>query len=443
VAVEGTFVSGVANEHFRFDEDCITFSDAAPTSGLAGRGAMGLLQQLRGDGRIQDDGLSERLPWLDVYDLLDTEDADVVKEAFGLPDKLPIAPRLRSHGSLTSADFAIGIDGWQRTDTNRLLHSVTPIGAIAHVHDERALLPRSTFELLQALKAFARREPRNAPSNRTHWARIRQLAIIAGANLDGFLYSSIVLSPDTLELRLQCNQAAGASVVTVEPLFSGAPDNWLAHFDRFSEVRPLYNIPSRNGIVQVEVKPAVQRALQMVKQMPGRRVAGSAAERFVASPFALLGPTAADVLDSHQIEAARRDAGIIPADFNIDVKRGTFGEIASVDVIISVQQNTESHDVIEPLRTLAEAGSLVNGLRTHSDASVGAYSWRKHFLAITDDCRQQLETLEDAIRTWQTAITIRYAEITDLSRYSSRISGIGEYVAPASDAIRPTRSADP
>ena len=111
---------------------------------------------------------------------------------------------------------------------------------------------------------------------------MRELAIEVGAKLDQFLYSNVIVTPEKLVIELERNSPGGVGVVQVEPWFSGAPDNWLEHFDTHSKVEDIYQIPTSDGIVQVIITPKVKVVLQAIKQMPGRRVAGSLGERFVS-----------------------------------------------------------------------------------------------------------------------------------------------------------------
>ncbi|MDP2834820.1 MAG: SNF2-related protein, partial [Pseudomonadota bacterium] len=143
------------------------------------------------------------------------------------------------------------------------------------------------------------------------WGRIRALARQAGARLDNFLEKTVVLTPETLQLRLQRVEVAGTAVVEVEPTFAGAPDTWLPTLDRGRAVLARYDLNAADGgIVHVVVEPAVRRVLEQIKRMPQRRAVGERAKAFLHNPYALLGEEAATVIPPEEFEATRLKAGL-------------------------------------------------------------------------------------------------------------------------------------
>src|SRR5271155_2397088 len=108
------------------------------------------------------------------------------------------------------------------------------------------LLSRPVWETLSHISRFQQRPDaeRNDVSQRRHWGQIRRLAISAGARLDGFLFRSVVLTPEKLDIGLRSTAAGGTRVVEIIPSFQSAPQNWIDVFDARGSVPDLYNISS-------------------------------------------------------------------------------------------------------------------------------------------------------------------------------------------------------
>jgi len=138
---------------------------------------------------------------------------------------------------------------------------------------------------------------------------------------------------DALAFRLP-PQSAGTKVVEIVPSFQGAPANWIDIFDRLRSVSARYDIPTPEGIVQVLVTPEVSAVLGQIKRWPGRRVAGTRAEAFLANPFATLGEAASAVIDPADFERAREEAGLLFERFSAHVERDALGYPVKVGLLI-------------------------------------------------------------------------------------------------------------
>ena len=250
-------------------------------------------------GQLEDEGFSVAveaahvLPWGRLYDLLEHSDYRASLGTFGIPEIGPDAPILESRGALSNRTFAISLAGWH-DGTGRRLAPATLCGAVVRRGDEVALLNRDSWQVLEHISKFHRRgdEERTDIAHRRSWGLIRQAAISANARLDDFLYRSVVLTPEKLQIGLRKAESAGTKVVEVVPSFQGAPASWIDVFDQLRSVPGRYDIPSPEGIVQVLVTPEVSAVLGQIKRWPGRRVAGTRAEAFLANPFATLGEAA-------------------------------------------------------------------------------------------------------------------------------------------------------
>lgn len=387
--------------------------------------ALGYIQQLSGEERLQEttDGLL--LPWSGVYDILEEPRGASELGILLLPPIKRLTPNLRSENSLSSADFFVAVDGW-RDPNGHPVEDVSVIGAVAYIGQTPVLLPRHSFDLMFHLASFYDQPQRDENYNRRAWGELRQLAVSAGAGLDQFLFSNVILSPERLSIELGRHDSGGVGVVEIEPWFAGAPDNWLHHFDNFSQVRDLYEIPTADGIVQVIVTPKVKTVLQAIKQMPGRRVAGALAERFVSNPFATLGGAASEVIDSDQFEQAREKAGIAFQRFTTRVNTDAEGTPSEIGVLIESATSTEASSAYERFSNSRELGHFINGIESRLKTGGEIFHWRGYDLQLLGDTSREVETLTLAFKAWtRPHITIRYAEVADLTRYSDRVTGIG------------------
>jgi len=250
------------------------------------------LAQLEEEGYASrgQDGLS--VPWEDLYRLLDHPDYASSIPLLALPPLCEIRPALSSQGALSDSEFGIFLDGWRKVSGTPVNGRVERLGATVKIGAETRLLPEAGWRLLEAVQAFSRlpEGEKSRDRNFREWGRIRALARQAGARLDNFLEKTVVLTPETLRLRLHSVEDDGVQVVEVEPTFADAPDTWLPALDRGRAVLARYDLNAADGgIVHVVVEPAVRRVLEQIKRMPKRRVVGERATAFLHNPYALLG----------------------------------------------------------------------------------------------------------------------------------------------------------
>lgn len=269
--------------------------------------------------QLEEEGYASRaqgclsVAWEDLYRLLDHPDHASSLPLLALPPLCEYRPALSSNGALDDANFGIVLDGWRTRAGAPVRGSVKRVGATVRTANETRLLSEAGWRLLESVYAFARfpEGEKTRDGNFREWGRIRALARQAGARLNNFLEKTVVLTPDTLQLRLHRVEDDGVQVVEVEPTFSDAPDTWLPALDQGQAVLARYDLNAANGgIVHVVVEPAVRRILEQIKRMPKRRVLGERATAFLHNPYALLGEEAATVIPPEEFEAARLDAGL-------------------------------------------------------------------------------------------------------------------------------------
>lgn len=386
---------------------------------------VGLVQQLAGDGRVIEtqDGLL--LSWPAVYELTASRDGDIELGLLGLPPVRWLVPCLRSDGTLTSPDFSIGIDGWRDEDNNPI-GDVMLSGGLATWRNSAALIPAKSYRVVQKIREFHGVRHRNARANQRHWGELRRLAVEAGAILDEFLFSSIVLTPEKLAMRLRRTMPGGVAVVEIEPWFEGAPENWLTVFDQLPRVQDFYQIPTRDGIAQVIIEPKVRKVLEAIKTLEGRRVAGRLGEQFVANPFAIFGGDADDIIDADEFEQAREDAGIVFQSFQARVELNGEHVPTAVGIFLQSLSQTDPTHSLEAFKNPSELQKFINAVTARLERGQGLYQWRGHDIELQGNTQEQIDTLKVAYDEWsRPRVEIKFADVFDLTRYSDRIKGIG------------------
>lgn len=82
------------------------------------------------------------------------------------------------------------------------------------------MLSEENWQLLDALQQL-RLQQRQTPGetvNQTSWAKIRRQAKKAGAKLDDYLAKTIVIRPESLQLKLRKSLVVDTPVLEIEPV---------------------------------------------------------------------------------------------------------------------------------------------------------------------------------------------------------------------------------
>lgn len=246
------------------------------------------LVQLETEGYATQGQAGVSILWEDLYRLFNHPDHASSLPLLSLPPPCEVRPALSSQGALSDADFAIILDGWRTVSGAPVKGRVERSGATVRIANETRLLSEAGWRLLEAVHVFARLPAGEKTRDRNfrEWGRIRALARQAGARLDNFLEKTVVLTPETLQLRLHRVEDDGAQVVEVEPTFADAPGTWLPALDQGRAVLARYDLNAANGgIVHVVVEPAVRRVLEQIKRMPQRRAVGERAKASCTTPM--------------------------------------------------------------------------------------------------------------------------------------------------------------
>lgn len=413
-------------------EDGLQIRRAVPgekPSFVAHVGISGLLTQLVDDGYATlDTHGGFFLPWESFYAAAESSIYAGLSDALRLPTLTEFRPILSSRNSLIDSDFTVSIAKWVGPQGE----TVVPVylGALIDTGSGFELMSFPTWQLVQQVVAFARRDEsaRTPHAQELAWGRIRRTAVSARADMSDFLVKTVVLSPERLDMRFRRSDAVlDDTVVEIVPGFEGAPDNWLAEFDRFSSVQDSYKFALENGgLIHVAVSPQVKAILSEVKRLPGRRVAGSRAQAFLLNPFATLGDAATDVIDEKQFEQAREDAGLQFERFTAIVEHDLSGFPERVGILIDSANSsgpktstTHYFDDISVKNFIARVERALN-------AGLQLVFWEGHELELLGDSEEQLSLLRAAYEQRTKPPTlVTYSKVHDLSSYSARIEGVG------------------
>lgn len=409
----------------------------------AGLGGVPLLDPMV-DGfltQLSDDGLAVETPdgylldWDALFAAMSQPAYASLSDALLIPRITAANLSLRSSNSLTDADFSIAVSGWHCEEEATFDWEL--VGPVMTLDDRVELMRPEQWRLCKEIITFAGRplEKRTDLAHRQGWGRIRALALRANARLDDFLYRSVVLTPEKLEIGLRRSADVGDDrVVEIEPGFEGAPADWLSAFDRSREVRDRYDIVTAEGIVQVLVTPKVRTVLQEIKRLEGRRVAGTRAQAFLLNPYATLGDDAVDVIVETQFEKAREDAGLTYERFTPVYERDPSGYPLRVGLLIETASSVGPSTSETQWLDYAALDSFVRALHKALALNYQLVAWQGYDLELQGDAQRHHDELKAAFERRQLPSTlVSYAQVHDLSAYSSRIEGIGvekPYLSP-------------
>ncbi|WP_232313962.1 SNF2-related protein [Ralstonia sp. A12] len=387
----------------------------------------GYLTQLVDDGLAVETEDGFLLGWDSMYAVLDMPAYVELSSLLQLPGFTNARPALRSSHSLTDRDFSIALAGWYGNDGLEFDEILN--GPVMARDGHQALMRPEQWLLFKEVVAFSQRaeEERGDLAHRQAWGRIRRLAIAAGAHLDDFLYRSVVLTPEKLQIGLRRSESVSDDhVVEIEPVFEGAPANWLEVFDRAKDVRDRYDIVTPEGIVQILVTPKVRTVLQEVKRLPHRRVAGSRAQAFLLNPYATLGADAVDVIEESQFEQARENAGLDYERFVPLLERDATGYPVRVGLLIETA--VASGPTSSEIQWLddAELSSFTQALARALKRGNQLVAWGGYDFVVQGDAEQHLKELTAALEQRLAPPTlVSYSAVHDLSGYSARVDSIG------------------
>lgn len=387
------------------------------------------LAQLAMEGRCEIDRKGVSVHWHDLYQLQSAAEHVGALKLLSLPPLGPLRPVLDSTGALSDPHFDIWIAGW--TDGQQKVQPESLTGAVVTVGGQQQLLSAAAWATLAEVTALRQRSQvqRNQHDQELAWGRIRRLADAAGAlYANPYLETTFVITPESLRLALSKAETPFGRVLTVSPTFEGAPDGWLTAFDGFNSVQPHYDLTRGSGRVRVVISEPVQKVLSFIKrEMPGRRVAGARAEKFVRNPFAVMGEAARAVIDIDEFEAGRGEAGAVSAIFSL-TERVQSGRLDTVELIVTEHfANGAASTDSKVFKTPEELDMFLAALRSALERDHEHFPWEEFDLSIDGESGRQLEHGMNLVHLWrlQPDERISFDDVFELYGYSNRVEGIG------------------
>jgi SNF2-related domain/Restriction endonuclease/Helicase conserved C-terminal domain len=369
------------------------------------------------------------IPWNGLYKLFrDTSHTEVV-DFLRLPLMCDLRPVLENEGTLSEPGFEVTLAKW--TDGNREVRVERRIGAVVTVDGTDALLSEAAWATATEIGLFRERPPsdRTQHANELAWGRIRRVADQAGAMYASpYLETTYVVTPETLRLPMVKEETPFGRVITVNPTFAQAPDGWLKAFDGFNSVQSHYDLTRGAGRVRIVISEPVRRVLEVIKRdMPGRRVSGSRAEKFVHNPWAFLGESAHEVIREDEFAEDRGAAGAVASVFSIVPRMGD-GRLNSVDLVVTEHfSNGSAQTNVCVFTDTVEFEKFIACLEIALIQDRERFPWEEYDLSVDADSALQLETSRQFLSLWkmQPAERISFLDIYELDGYSGRIEGIG------------------
>ena len=387
------------------------------------------LVQLASEDRCQLAVAGATIPWSDIFALQTSAEHVGALKLLGLPPQGLLKPVVDGSGTLSSDDFDLEISGW--TDGVRPVMVERLEGAVATIGGRPQMLSPWAWFTVAEIAALRTRSPseRNQHAQELAWGRIRRVADQAGAlYANPYLETTVVLTPDSLRLPLSSEDTPFGRVLTVSPTFEGAPDGWLTAFDGFNSVQPHYDLTRGSGRVRVVISEPVRKVLSVIKrEMPGRKVAGVKAEKFIHNPFAFLGDDAHEVLKEDEFEQDRAKAGPVATAFRI-VGRTDQGRVNAVDLLVTEHfGDGTARTNGSTLKTSGELEGFLQKLKSALKHDRECFPWEEYDLTIDAESTAQLEQGMQLAHLWRTqpAERINFEDVYQLDGYSGRIEGIG------------------
>lgn len=254
-------------------------------------------------GKAQATPEGPLLPWTVVYEV-HRED-----EYFGIADLLALPridaswkPILRSVGSFSDEQFSVDPDSWI-SDLDPVPRRLNRVGAALPLGSEWVLVREEVHRLLGLLDTLS--DTSDHEERMRVWASARSIAVALGVSMDGFLRTSICLTPDQLRFRIH---ESTVGTCTVEPTFSDAPEGWLRQFDQRMSFPARVDVADPDGNqVSIFLSPEIREALRVVrKQFPRRRLDSEKGRRFARNPWSFLNDECSSVVGPMEIDPQAR-----------------------------------------------------------------------------------------------------------------------------------------
>ena len=390
------------------------------------------LVQLLEEGLLSNDNGQFKIFWEDYYYINNSDDHNDSFFLLNIPNIKTSNWKISEVGTVSDKKFKIIINGIE--NKNQKLDLVNRIGAYCQFGSEIWIMSPHEWLLIKKIEEFSHEQEskKNQLFNESKWGEIRPLAIAAKTSLSKYLKETVVITKDTLDVLFSKGTYVGIEVVTIEPSFKEAPEDWLPVFDRWSaETIPKdVDFPTPGGRLQIILSEPVREVLSLIKrEFPARRATGAKAQAFVRNPFAVLGEFAHTVLKEQQIEEAKQNAGIVPTSLYIKAYTGDLGILNEVIVVIS--KNYSDFTSQSQRESILTPEVLVSLIKIIDEAIVNEqqyFVWRTHIVDIDGDIYTQLDNAKGILSVWknQESSFIQFEDVYCLDNYGEQIEGIGK-----------------
>lgn len=386
------------------------------------------LDQLEEEGYVEKKPGAFLLNWDSVYTLLESAEHQSSLSLLNLPALDPsILPSILSTNSLADPSFKVVIKGWKRN--GQLFPASNRVGATFNVDDQLRLLSQAAYQTAVKIRELSSQQQLSPGevTNQKYFADIRRLAIEAGAELDGFIDKTIVLKPDSLDLKFRKSASTNTSMIEVAPAFDNQPESWLESFDKHKEVQDKYTIANTDGsLTHLIVEPEVKSVLNTIKAMPGRRVAGNNALKFLKNPIAFIGDDASKVIDETKYQSELEDAGIIFYRFELTPELDVSGKVKMIHMTLIPKASFDKDSIEYVFEQPVLFTSFIEEVSDKFNQEIPCCFWHGVEIELSDLTRNELDGLLQLSARWQAESNGKvFDDVFDLTLYGERIKGIG------------------
>ncbi len=368
------------------------------------------------------------ISWGHLYKLLGDINHEDSRYLLALPAVDKSVPVIGEVGTVSDDFFRLRIDGW-RDSTNGPIKNREYLGGVFQGAEGISLLTNEVWQLVEYIhecNGFENKS-RTQIENESLWGEVRQLAIKAKAELSPYLLSTVVLVPSLLKIRYRRVQSLGTNVVTIEPYFDGAPEDWIAKFDGLKFISDHLDFSSGQKRIRVIFPEPIRNVLSVIKtEFIGRKVAGVKAEAFLRNPFAFLGEAASKVLDEKQIQEAKEDAGIYSTRLTLypDIQKGLI-ESVTATIYQNLEEGSKADRAI--IDTAHELEILINEMESSLSSERQFFTWRNFVIDVDGDLYQTVDKAKVWFNVWKDQVKnfIEFNDVYAIDNYGERIEGIG------------------